>query len=214
MAIRLASPAPGAYNYPLLIKHLLHTPLATASTQEIVYRDRVRYTYREFRARLGRLGSALTNLGVAQGATVAVMDWDSHRYLECYFGIPMLGAVMQTVNVRLAPQQILFTLKDSLAEVILVNREFVPLLAAIRPQLNGVKAVVVMDDSPDPAPWPDWICAEYETLTAGAAADCEFPDFDEHAIATLFHTTGTTGMPSANSDRHSARPERPDAPMT
>jgi fatty-acyl-CoA synthase len=195
VAIRLASPAPRAYNYPLLIKHLLHTPLATASTQEIVYRDRVRYTYREFRARLGRLGSALTNLGVAPGTTVAVMDWDSHRYLECYFGIPMLGAVMQTVNVRLSPQQILFTLKDSLAEVILVNREFVPLLEAIRPHLDNVKAVVLLDDGPEPMACPDWICAEYENMTASAAADCDFPDFDEHAIATLFHTTGTTGLP-------------------
>ncbi len=195
MAIRLASPAPGAYDYPLLIKHLLHTPLATASTQEIVYRDRARYTYREFRERLGRLGSALTGLGVGLGTTVAVMDWDSHRYLECYFAIPMLGAVMQTVNVRLSPQQILFTLKDSRAEVILVNRDFVPLLAAIRPQLDGLKSVVLMDDGPEPAAWPDWICAEYENLTASAAADCDFPDFDERAIATLFHTTGTTGLP-------------------
>jgi fatty-acyl-CoA synthase len=196
VAIRLASPAPGAYDYPLLIKHLLHTPLATASTQEIVYRDRVRYTYRDFRERLGRLGNALTKLGVSLGTTVAVMDWDSHRYLECYFAIPMLGAVLQTVNVRLSPQQILFTLKDSRAEVILVNREFIPLLAAIRPQL-GLKAVVVMDDGlqPEPAPRPDWISAEYESITAGAAADCDFPDFDERAIATLFHTTGTTGLP-------------------
>src|SRR5882672_10829207 len=158
VAIRLASPAPGAYNYPLLIKHLLHTPLATAPSQEIVYRDRVRYTYREFRVRLGRLGSALTKLGVGLGNTVAVMDWDSHRYLECYFAIPMLGAVMQTVNVRLSPQQILFTLKDSLAEVILVNREFVPLLDVIRPQLNDLKAVVLMDEGPEPVSWPDWIC--------------------------------------------------------
>jgi fatty-acyl-CoA synthase len=193
----LACPAPGAYTYPLLIKQLLHTPLVTAPTQEIVYRDRVRYTYREFRVRLGRLGSALTRLGVGPGTTVAVMDWDSHRYLECYFAIPMLGAVLQTVNVRLAPQQILFTLKDSLAEVILVNREFVPLLAAIRPQLDGLKAVVIMDDGPDPAACPDWICAEYESMTASAVEDCDFPDFDEHAIATLFHTTGTTGLPKA-----------------
>jgi fatty-acyl-CoA synthase len=191
----LASPAPGAYTYPLLIKQLLHTPLATAATQEIVYRDRVRYTYREFRVRLGRLGSALTRLGVGLGTTVAVMDWDSHRYLECYFAIPMLGAVLQTVNVRLTPQQILFTLKDSLAEVILVNREFVPLLAAIRPQLDGLKAVVLLDDGPEPSERPEWICADYENLTASAAADCDFPDFDEHAIATLFHTTGTTGRP-------------------
>ena len=195
MALRLAFPAPGAYAYPLLIKQLLHTPLATAPTQEIVYRDRVRYTYREFRERLGRLGSALKKLGVSSGTTVAVMDWDSHRYLECYFAIPMLGAVIQTVNVRLSPQQILFTLKDSLAEVVLVNRDFIPLLEAIHPHLDNLKAVVLMNDGPEPLALPDWICAEYESLTAGAAADCDFPDFDENAIATLFHTTGTTGAP-------------------
>jgi fatty-acyl-CoA synthase len=195
VAIRLACPAPGAYDYPLLIKQLLHTPLATAAAQEIVYRDRVRYTYGEFRIRLGRLGSALTNLGVTLGTTVAVMDWDSHRYLECYFAIPMLGAVLQTVNVRLSPQQILFTLQDSGAEVILVNRDFLPLLEAIRPRLDIVKAVIVLDDGPEPVARPDWICGEYESMTASAAVDCEFPDFDEHAIATLFHTTGTTGLP-------------------
>jgi fatty-acyl-CoA synthase len=195
VAIRLASPAPGAYDYPLLIKQLLHTPLATASTQEIVYRDRVRYTYREFRERLGRLGNALTKLGVGLGTTVAVMDWDSHRYLECYFTIPMLGAVLQTVNVRLSPQQILFTLQDSRAEVILVNRDFVPLLAAIRPQLVGLKAVVLLDEGPEPSGRPEWICADYESLTASAGPDYDFPDFNEHAIATLFHTTGTTGLP-------------------
>src|ERR1700730_3184306 len=193
--LRLACPATGAYDYPLLIKQLLHTPLATAATQEIVYRDRVRYTYRDFRVRLGRLGSALTQLGVEQGTTVAVMDWDSHRYLECYFAIPMLGAVLQTVNVRLAPQEILFTLKDSGAEVILVNRDFVALLAALRPQLGDLKAVVLMEDDVSPAARPDWIRAEYESMAASAASDCDFPDFDENALATLFHTTGTTGLP-------------------
>jgi fatty-acyl-CoA synthase len=195
MAIRLASRASGAYDYPLLIKNLLHTPLATAPKQEIVYRDRVRYTYEEFSVRLGRLGNALSKLGVGSGTTVAVMDWDSHRYLECYFAIPMLGAVLQTVNVRLSPPEILFTLKDSRAQVILVNRDFVPLLAAIRPQLDDLKAIVFMDDGPEPAACPDWMCAEYENMCASAAADYVFPDFDEHAIATLFHTTGTTGLP-------------------
>ena len=195
MPIRLARPAPDAYAYPLLIKQLLHTPLVTAATREIVYRDRVRYTYADFPQRLGRLGNALKELGVEQGTTVAVMDWDSHRYLECYFAIPMLGAVLQTVNVRLAPQEILFTLKDSGAEVILVNRDFVALIEALRPQLNHLKAVVLMEDDVSPAARPNWIRAEYESMVVSAAAGCDFPDFDENAIATLFHTTGTTGLP-------------------
>ncbi len=94
------------YAFPLLIKQLLVTPVAQRSRKEIVYRDRVRYGYPELIARIGRLGSALHRMGVGQGSTVAVLDWDSHRYLECYFAIPMLGAILQTVNVRLAPAAI------------------------------------------------------------------------------------------------------------
>ena len=93
-----------AYSYPLLIKHL-HTPLATAPDQEIVYRDLARHTYREMRDRIGQLASGLAKLGVKPGDTVAMMDWDSHRYLECFFAVPMMGAVLQTVNVRLSPSR-------------------------------------------------------------------------------------------------------------
>ena len=95
-----------AYGYPLLIKQLLHLPLSNTPDQVIVYRDQVRQTYREFGARLRRLASGLSDLGVGQGDTVAVFDWDSHGYLECFFGVPMMGAVLQTVNVRLNPERI------------------------------------------------------------------------------------------------------------
>lgn len=94
-----------AYAYPLLIKQLLHTPLAVAPDQEIVYRELKRYRYRELRNRIGRLAGALAGVGIGSGDTVAVMDWDSHRYLESYFAVPMMGAVLMTVNVRLSPEQ-------------------------------------------------------------------------------------------------------------
>jgi fatty-acyl-CoA synthase len=80
MPIRLAEPASEAYSYPILIKHLLHTPLATAPHQEIVYRDRSRHTYRDLRRRIARLAAGLRSLGVEAGTTVAVMEWDSHRW--------------------------------------------------------------------------------------------------------------------------------------
>src|SRR5512136_176391 len=110
-----------AYAYPLLIKQLLLTPLANAPEQEIVYRDLHRYDYRALRDRIGSLGSSLGNrLGVLPGQTVAVMDWDSHRYLECFFAIPMLGAVLHTVNVRISPEQVLYTINHAEDDVILV----------------------------------------------------------------------------------------------
>ena len=83
---------PSAYAYPLLIKQLLHTPLAQTAHQEIVYRDVRRLTYLELRDRIGRLASALQKIGVRPGDSVGVLDWDSNRFLEAFFAIPMMDA--------------------------------------------------------------------------------------------------------------------------
>ncbi len=182
-----------AYTYPLLIKQLLHTPLATAPQQEIVYGDKVRHTYRDLALRINRQGHALSRLGVQGGDTVAVMDWDSHRYLECFFGVPMLGAVLQTVNVRLSPDQILYTLNHAQASVLLVNREFLPVLAQIRGELATVKRFVLLDD--EGGDLPEGFAGEYEALLADCPDHYDFPDFDENTRATTFYTTGTTGLP-------------------
>jgi fatty-acyl-CoA synthase len=97
------------YRFQLTIKDLLTGPRISAGNQEIVYRNKLRYTYNDLFERIGRLGSALDRLGVRQGDTVAVFDYDSHRYLEGFFAIPMLGAVLFTVNWRLSPAQIELT---------------------------------------------------------------------------------------------------------
>lgn len=193
MPTTLIEPTESAYGYPLLIKQLWHTPLATAPDQEIVYRDKLRLTYREVRQRVGRLASVLQALGVQQGDTVAVMDWDSHRYLESYFAIPMMGAVLMTANVRLSPDQIIYTLTHSGASVVLVNAEFLPLWQQIRGQLPGVRAAILLAD--DPTELPEGFAGEYEALLAGGNPGFDFPDFDENSRATTFYTTGTTGLP-------------------
>jgi fatty-acyl-CoA synthase len=180
-----------AYTYPLLIKQLLHTPLANSPEQEIVYRDLQRYTYRDLNARISRLGSAL---GVEQGQTVAVMDWDSHRYLECFFAIPMTGAVLQTINVRLSPEQMAYTLNHARADVLLVHEDFLPLLASFRAKLETVSRFILLSDGATPV-CPAPFTNDYETLLAGGDEHHIFPDFDENTRATIFYTTGTTGSP-------------------
>ena len=91
----------------------------------------LRYTYATLAERVRRLASALAALGVEPGSTVAMMDWDSHRYLECFFAVPMMGAVLHTVNVRISPEQMLYTINHAQDDVILVNAEFLPMLEAI-----------------------------------------------------------------------------------
>ena len=186
---------PSSHDYQLLIKNLLLCPVVDAPEQEIVYRDSFRYTYRELRERIQRLANALTSLGVQPGDTVAVMDWDSHRYLECFFAVPMIGAVLHTINVRLSPEQILYTIDHAEDDVLLVNSEFIPILEQIRGRMDTVKSFVLLNDEPAEPGSTISFAGEYEALLAAASPEFVFADFDENTRATTFYSTGTTGMP-------------------
>ena len=184
-----------AQDAPLSIGQILDRGLAAAPNQEIVYGDRLRYTYTTLGERVRRLASALDALGVKHGSTVAIMDWDSHRYLECFFAVPMMGAVLHTVNVRISPDQMLYMINHAADDVILVNAEFLPLLETIHTKIRpGVKLVLINDASAvtqSNVPF----AAEYESMLASATASFRFPDLDENTRATTFYTTGTTGLP-------------------
>lgn len=186
---------PSAYHYPLLIKQLLQTLIFYAPDQQIVYQDLARLTYRELIDRIHRLAGGLASLGLEPGETVAVLDWDSHRYLECFFAIPMMGAVLHTVNIRLSPEQILYTMNHAEDALVLVHEDFVPMLEGIADQLKTVRKFVILKDGDRQPPTRLQVAAEYEQLLAGASADYDFPDFDEDAQATTFYTSGTTGDP-------------------
>lgn len=184
-----------AYQYPLLIKKLLVNPIINAPDQEIVYRDKVRHTYRTMYERINRLANGLEKLGVKHGDTVCIFEFDSHRYLECFFAVPMMGAVMHTMNWRLSPEQILYTMNHAEDDVILINSEFLPLLETIWDKLETVKKVIVLTDEEKIPETKIKIDMEYEEMLKEASPDYDFPDFDENTRATLFYTTGTTGLP-------------------
>ncbi|WXL24946.1 fatty acid--CoA ligase [Ectopseudomonas mendocina] len=192
---RLIAPADHAHQAPLLIKRLLLSGVRYERTREIVYRDLVRYDYVTLNERIARLANVLTQAGVKAGDTVAVMDWDSHRYLECMFAIPMIGAVLHTINIRLSADQILYTMNHAEDKVVLVNSEFVPLYKSIEPQLKTVEKTILLTDAADKTADLLNLEGEYEHLLAAASAQYDFEDFDENSIATTFYTTGTTGNP-------------------
>ena len=195
MSVRLIEPTPSAFRFPLLIKHLLKPPLSFTPDREIVYRDQVRLDYRTLAGRINRLASALAGLGVKAGDTVAMMDWDSHRYLECFFAVPMMGAVLHTVNIRLSPEQLIYTINHAEDDVILVNAEFLPLLEGVKDQFETVKKIILIGDGAAAPETSLALDGEYEEILSGADDGFSFPDFDENAMATTFYTTGTTGMP-------------------
>jgi fatty-acyl-CoA synthase len=192
---RLIPSAENAHAYPLLIKRLLLSGSRYEKTREIVYRDKLRYSYATFNERVARLANVLSEAGVKAGDTVAVMDWDSHRYLECMFAIPMLGAVLHTINIRLSPDQILYTMNHAEDRFVLVNSEFVPLYNGIAGQLTTVEKTLLLTDGDDKSAELPNLVGEYESLLAAASPHYDFADFDENSVATTFYTTGTTGNP-------------------
>lgn len=191
---KIIAPAQDAYTYPLLIKSLLLSGGRYCPDQEIVYADKLRYNYRTLNERIKRLADALTKAGVKAGDTVALLDWDSHRYLECFFAVPMIGAVLHTVNIRLSAEQVLYTMNHAEDDLVLVHDDFLPLIEQIHDQLTTVKGYIQLSDGEAPATALP-VVGEYERLLAGAKPHFDFPDFDEHSVATLFYTTGTTGDP-------------------
>ena len=192
---RILKPADNAYQYPLLIKRLLMSGPRYNPDQEIIYANRSKYTYKDLVERIHRLANALTDAGVKPGDTVAVMDWDTPRYLECFFAIPMIGAILHTVNVRLSPEQIVYTMNHAEDDVVLVHDDFMPIIESVKDEIKTVKTwIQVTDEASAKATSIDTL-GEYEELLAKADNQFDFPDFDENSVATTFYTTGTTGNP-------------------
>lgn len=158
-------------------------------------RDGSRYTYRGFAGRVAQLAHLLQSQGVEPGDVAAVMDWDSHRYLETYFAVPMMGAALMMVNIRLSSEQIAYTLDHSGASTLLACR-FLPVLEAIHTRLPQLKRIIVLQDT-QPAQTTLVTAGEYEALMAQQPSEFAFQDFDENTLATTFYTTGTTGLPKA-----------------
>jgi fatty-acyl-CoA synthase len=145
--------------------------------------------------RICRLANVLVDAGVGPGDTVAVMDWDSHRYLEAYFAVPMLGAVLHHVNVRLSADQILYTMNHAEDKLVLVHDDFLPVLKQLRDKLETVTGCIRLVDTETSVAANRDFLGEYEQLLNEAEPTYEFPDFDENSVATTFYTTGTTGSP-------------------
>ncbi len=182
------------YEYPLLLKNVLESGVNWAPDQKIVYRDQFEYTYADMYQRVLQLAGALKAAGVQMGSKVGVIEWDSHRYLEMYFGIPGIGAVLHTINPRLAPADVAYTMMHAEDEVLIFHEDFLPLVEKLRPQLTSVRLYVLISDKETPPETP-FADTDYESFLKSASPLPELPDFDENAQATQSYTTGTTGKP-------------------
>jgi fatty-acyl-CoA synthase len=150
-----------------------------------------RFTYAQFLERARRLASALAKAGVGKGDTVAIMAPNTPQMLEAHYAVPMLGAVLCSINIRLDATAIGFILRHSETKVVLTDTEFAPVMT---PAIQGVSALVV--DIDDLGGGQRIGSVEYETFIAGGDPEhpVRLPDDEWQAVA-LNYTSGTTGNP-------------------
>jgi len=182
-------------DFPLTLTHLLERARRYFPKTEIVSRAAdgtlYRHSWADIYARSGRLAHALARLGVKEGDRVGTLGWNHHRHLEAYFAIPMMGAVVHTLNLRLHPSELGYIARHAEDSVILVDRSLLPLLDQFVTGVPSVRHVVVMpDDGPTPQGKLD-----YEQLVSAESPDYAWPRLDENAAATICYTSGTTGNP-------------------
>jgi fatty-acyl-CoA synthase len=152
-----------------------------------------RYTYAEFADRTMRLAGALRALGVTKGDRVATFAWNSHRHLELYWAVPLIGAVLHTLNIRLSCDDLAYIVNHAGDSMVFADASLWPALDQLRGRIPGVRATVVMRDSPDAAVPPGVI--DYEDLLAGATPIARWPELRETDAAGMCYTSGTTGHP-------------------
>jgi fatty-acyl-CoA synthase len=156
-----------------------------------------RFTYAEFYARSRKLASALASRGIGKGDTVSVMLANTPPMLECHYGVPMTGAVLNTLNTRLDAAILAFTLDHAETKALIVDREFSALMKEALSMTTRSKPIVIDYDDPEFTQDGPLIGeAEYEAFIAGGDPDYawKMPD-DEWDAISLNYTSGTTGNP-------------------
>jgi acyl-CoA synthetase (AMP-forming)/AMP-acid ligase II len=181
-------------DYPLTINTIFRRAEALFGPREIVSRrpDRSihRYTYADFAARTRRLASALGALGLRPGDRVATLGWNHGAHLEAYFGIPLAGGVLHTLNLRLHADELAYIVNHAEDRAVLVDECLLPLWSQVQPKVQ-VATTIVLGATQDPPRGS----LDYEALVAAAPPIPDAPDPDERTAAAMCYTTGTTGYP-------------------
>jgi fatty-acyl-CoA synthase len=180
-------------DYPLTVNTIFRRAETMAGRREIVWRraDRTlhRYTYDDFARRTRQFAGALRGLGLRAGDRVATLGWNHAQHLEAYFGIPLAGGVLHTLNLRLHPDELAYIVSHAGDRIVVVDECLMPLWEKVRSQIN-VDVTVVVDASGVPAG-----DLEYESLIAASQPIADAPDPHENDAAAMCYTTGTTGKP-------------------
>jgi fatty-acyl-CoA synthase len=183
-----------------IVHEIIRRTLIT-NPDQLVVSGSTRLTYSQMYGRVLRLANSMKRLGIGPGVTVGVLDANTHRFLELHYALSMLGAVLHTINFRLSPEHMVYSMVHAGDEWIFASDTF---MGAVKPLTQKFPNWVVMSDDPD-YPLPESSTAyRYEDLVADGE-ERELPEADrikDTDIFSIFYTTGTTGSPKGMRYQH------------
>ncbi|UCG03460.1 MAG: long-chain fatty acid--CoA ligase [Candidatus Heimdallarchaeota archaeon] len=187
-------------NYQLNVTTLLKHAARSFGKQEIVSRKHdgslFRYTYKEAYERIKRLANSLVSLRIEVGEKIGVLEWNTYRHFEIYYGLPGTGAVMLLLNLRLSQQELSYVVNHAEAKFIFVDENLLHVAEAIAPFCKTVKGYVIITDKPlsDISTSLEPIYS-YEEMLGEASPDYDWPIIEETSAYSACYTSGTTGRP-------------------
>ncbi len=185
-------------NYPLTLDRILahanrmypHKRISTKMPDGSIHR----YTYADLYKRVQRLANVLKNLGVKEGDRVGTFAWNTYQHVEMYFGIPALGAVCHTLNIRLFPEQLAYVVNHAEDKVVFIDATLLPLYERVADKIKTVEHYVLIN-APKGIETKLPNVLHYEDLMAEASDEFEWLTLDENAAMGMCYTSGTTGNP-------------------
>jgi fatty-acyl-CoA synthase len=186
-------------DFPLTVTGILRHGTTWYSGRKVITKTPDGYReicFGELGTRVAQLSHGLRGLGVVPGDRVATFMWNNQEHLEAYFAAPCMGAVLHTLNIRLAGEQIVFIAEQAEDSVVLVDMSLVPLLAPILPKMTTVDTVVAVGDGDiGPLTESGKNVVRYRDVVDGQPLDYDWPELDEKSAAAMCYTSGTTGNP-------------------
>ena len=197
-------------DYPLTITTILRYGTTVFGDKEVVTcagdEPPRRRSYADVGARSARLANALRALGVDGDQRVGTFMWNNAEHLEAYLAIPSMGAVLHTLNLRLAADQVGYIATHAGDYAVIVDASLIPLFARVLPMAETIKHVIVCGPADETAlatlAGPGREVHSYEALLAAAADTFDWPELDERSAAAMCYTSGTTGLPKGVAYSH------------